>query len=93
MTDGTSNDEFGSLGEVADELGLDQAAIQPVARRSVDIDGHQRVSVLVWGEAEPELVFLHGGGHYAHTWDLVLTRLGRPAIAIDLPWSRALVLA
>ena len=52
MTDGTGNGEFGSLGEVADELGLDQAAIQPVARRSVDIDGHQRVSVLVWGEAE-----------------------------------------
>lgn len=85
MTDGTGNDEFGSLSEVAAELGLDQAAIQPVARRTVEVDGHRQVSVLVWGEAEPELVFLHGGGQNAHTWDLVLTRLGRPAIAIDLP--------
>jgi esterase len=41
--------------------------------------------VLVWGTAEPELVFLHGGGQNAHTWDLVITALGRPAIAIDLP--------
>ena len=85
MTDDTGNDEFASLGEVAAELGLDQAAVRPVARRSVEVDGHQQVSVLVWGEAEPELVFLHGGGQNAHTWDLVLTALGRPAIAIDLP--------
>jgi len=41
--------------------------------------------VLVWGEGKPELVFLHGGGQNAHTWDLVITALGRPAIAIDLP--------
>ena len=39
----------------------------------------------MWGEAEPELVFLHGGGQNAHTWDLVITALGRPAISIDLP--------
>jgi pimeloyl-ACP methyl ester carboxylesterase len=37
------------------------------------------------GVRPPELVFLHGGGQTAHTWDLVLTRLGRPVIAIDLP--------
>ena len=85
MTDGTVNDEFGSLGEVAAELGLKQAAIKPVARHSVEVGGHQQVSGLVWGETEPELVFLHGGGQVAHTWDLVLTALGRPAIAIDLP--------
>jgi esterase len=85
MTDGTGNDEFGSLGEVAAELGLEQAAIKQVARHSVEVGGHQQVSVLVWGETEPELVFLHGGGQNAHTWDLVLAALGRPAIAIDLP--------
>ena len=75
MTDGTVNDEFGSLGEVAAELGLKQAAIKPVARHSVEVGGHQQVSGLVWGETEPELVFLHGGGQVAHTWDLVLTAL------------------
>jgi esterase len=41
--------------------------------------------VLVWGQDEPELIFLHGGGQNAHTWDLVALLLGRPAIAIDLP--------
>ena len=30
-------------------------------------------------------MFLHGGEQNAHTWDLVVTALGRPAIAIDLP--------
>ena len=85
MHDGTGNDEFGSLDEVAAELGLDQAAIQPVARRSVQVGDSQQVSVLVWGDNEPEVVFLHGGGQNAHTWDLVITALGRPAIAIDLP--------
>ena len=85
MTEGTSTDEFGSLGEVAAELGLDQAAVPPVTRRSVQVGEDQQVSVLVWGEAKPELVFLHGGGQNARTWDLVITALGRPAIAIDLP--------
>lgn len=85
MTDGSGPDEFASLGEVADELGLDRAATPPVARRSVQVDAGQQLSVLVWGDAEPEVVFLHGGGQNAHTWDLVVTALGRPAIAIDLP--------
>ena len=51
MTDGTGNDEFGSLGEVAAELGLEQTAIKPVARHSVEVDGRQQVSVCL--EARP----------------------------------------
>jgi pimeloyl-ACP methyl ester carboxylesterase len=31
------------------------------------------------------VVFLHGGGQNAHTWDTVILGLGRPALAIDLP--------
>ncbi len=85
MTDSTGNDEFASLSEVAAELDLGPAAILPTARRSVEVGEDQQLSVLVWGKAEPELVFLHGGGQNAHTWDLVITALGRPAIAIDLP--------
>ncbi len=85
MTDANDPAEFDSLGEVADELGLDRAVVPPVKRHSVQLDKHQRLSVLVWGHGEPELVFLHGGGQNAHTWDLVITALGRPAIAIDLP--------
>jgi pimeloyl-ACP methyl ester carboxylesterase len=81
----SADDEFSSLVDVADELRLDRSVIPPVTREFVEIDGGQRLSVLVWGEAEPELVFLHGGGQNAHTWDLVALGLGRPAIAIDLP--------
>jgi pimeloyl-ACP methyl ester carboxylesterase len=43
------------------------------------------VSVLVWGSGDPQLVFLHGGGQNAHTWDTVVVALGLPVIAIDLP--------
>ena len=42
------------------------------------------VSALLWGEA-PRVVFLHGGGQNAHTWDTVILGLGLPALAIDLP--------
>jgi len=45
----------------------------------------RRVSALVWGEAPPELVFLHGGGQNAHTWDTVALALDRPLLAVDLP--------
>ena len=57
----------------------------PVSRRELEVDPDQFVSVLVWGNDDPELVFLHGGGQNAHTWDTVVLALGRPTIAIDLP--------
>ncbi|MDD9370114.1 MAG: alpha/beta hydrolase [Acidimicrobiales bacterium] len=47
--------------------------------------GPPRLSALVWGDAEPELVFLHGGAQNAHTWDTVALALDRPLVAIDLP--------
>jgi pimeloyl-ACP methyl ester carboxylesterase len=40
---------------------------------------------LVWGDGDPELVFLHGGAQNAHTWDTVALALDRPLVAIDLP--------
>jgi pimeloyl-ACP methyl ester carboxylesterase len=82
--DGTA-DEFSPLAEVAGELGLDRRFIPRVTRRFAEVDEGQELSFLAWGGAEPELVFLHGGGQNAHTWDLVALDLGRPAIAIDLP--------
>jgi pimeloyl-ACP methyl ester carboxylesterase len=80
-----SPDEFASLVEVADELGRPDAAIPRVTRQVVEVDENEQLSVIAWGETTPELVFLHGGGQNAHTWDLVALELGRPAIAIDLP--------
>ena len=43
------------------------------------------ISALKWGEASPRVVFLHGGGQNAHTWDTVIVGLGVPALAVDLP--------
>ena len=85
--------EFAWLGEVADELGIDRAHIPPVTRRSLKIGTVQELSMLVWSKDEPEIVFLHGGGQNAHTWDLVALRLGRPAIAFDLSRARPFLLA
>jgi pimeloyl-ACP methyl ester carboxylesterase len=45
----------------------------------------RRLSALVWGSGEPELVLIHGGSQNAHTWDTVAMALGRPLIAVDLP--------
>jgi len=71
-------DEFALLPENAEQIGA--TTIPPVVR----IDSGP-VSALKWGTADPEIVFLHGGGQNAHTWDTVILGLGVPALAVDLP--------
>jgi pimeloyl-ACP methyl ester carboxylesterase len=78
-------DEFGMLGDNAAEAGLVLSSLPPVSRCSFTIANGQQVSALQWGDTEPELVLLHGGGQNAHTWDTVALALGRPLLAIDLP--------
>jgi esterase len=78
-------DEFATMHEVAAELGLPPGDVLPVTRRLVRTGEGRRVSYLAWGDGRPEIVFLHGGGQNAHTWDLVAAGLGRPALAVDLP--------
>jgi pimeloyl-ACP methyl ester carboxylesterase len=78
-------DEFGMLGDNAAEAGLGLSSLPKVTRSSFTVAGGQTVSALTWGDTEPELVFLHGGGQNAHTWDTVALALGRPLLAIDLP--------
>jgi pimeloyl-ACP methyl ester carboxylesterase len=81
-------DEFGLLHENAEEWGLagdGPFVAPPVRRTSVEVAPAQELSAIAWGDADPEVVFLHGGGQNAHTWDTVALALGRPAIAIDLP--------
>jgi len=78
-------DEFGLFHENAAEFGLQFSAPPVVRRESVDVRPGHHLSALVWGDAEPELVLLHGGGQNAHTWDTVAMTLGRPLIAVDLP--------
>lgn len=71
-------DEFTFLRENARQAGVE--AVPPVKR----IDAGP-ISSLKFGDARPRVVFLHGGGQNAHTWDTVIVGLGEPALAIDLP--------
>src|SRR5258705_9884898 len=71
-------DEFGLLHENAEQIG---AAEIPTVRR---IESGP-ISALKFGDEPPEVVFLHGGGQNAHTWDTVILGLGAPALAVDLP--------
>jgi esterase len=89
-------DEFGLLEYNAEHAGLPWDGAPPARRHTIDAgDGHG-ISAIVWGSVgsdalpgidapAPDLVFLHGHGQNAHTWDTVLQGLGRPAVAIDQP--------
>jgi pimeloyl-ACP methyl ester carboxylesterase len=81
---GGDYDEFGFLQATARDLGVPWRAPR-VMRRDIEVNPGQMLSALVWGEAPPELIFLHGGGQNAHTWDSVILALGRPAVAFDHP--------
>ena len=83
--DADDYDEFGMLGDNAAEAGLALSSIPPVSRTSFTLAGGRTVSALAWGDAQPELVLLHGGGQNAHTWDTLALALGRPLLAVDLP--------
>jgi pimeloyl-ACP methyl ester carboxylesterase len=78
-------DEFGLFHENAEEFGLPYDGPPAVRRASVEVAPGRHLSALVWGDAPPELVLLHGGAQNAHTWDTVAMALGRPLVAIDLP--------
>jgi pimeloyl-ACP methyl ester carboxylesterase len=82
---GPDYDEFGFFPDIAAELGMTMPAPPKVRRETFAIEQGRTVSALIWGEASPQVVFLHGGGQNAHTWDYVALALGRPAIAFDLP--------
>jgi pimeloyl-ACP methyl ester carboxylesterase len=72
-------DEFALLPENAEQLGV--TGPLPAVERVESGD----VSALKWGTESPQVVFLHGGGQNAHTWDTVILGLGLPALAVDLP--------
>ena len=72
-------DEFALLPENAEQIG--HTGPLPTVTRVESGD----ISALKWGDEPPQVVFLHGGGQNAHTWDTVILGLGLPALAIDLP--------
>jgi pimeloyl-ACP methyl ester carboxylesterase len=83
--DETDYDEFSALQGHAEWAGIPWAGRPTVGRRSMEVAPDHRMSAIVWGEGDPELVFLHGGGQNAHTWDTVAMAIGRPAVAVDMP--------
>ncbi|MGG7510563.1 alpha/beta fold hydrolase [Plantibacter sp. YIM 135249] len=75
--------EFDFLPREAEDVG--HTGPLPSVRRETVSTSDGDVSALVWGDTAPEVVFLHGAGLNAHTWDGTLLALGVPAIALDLP--------
>ena len=78
-------DEFALVAENAAEMGVAWPGPHLPRRAAFALRSGQVLSTIRWGDPEPEVVFLHGGGQNAHTWDSVIVALGRPALAIDLP--------
>ncbi|OBJ99941.1 hydrolase [Mycolicibacterium conceptionense] len=72
-------DEFALLPENAEQIG----ASGPLP--AVERIEQGPISALKFGAEAPRVVFLHGGGQNAHTWDTVILGLGEPALAVDLP--------
>jgi pimeloyl-ACP methyl ester carboxylesterase len=77
--------EFGYFHENAEEYGIAYAGPPSVRREFITMTDGRSMSALVWGDASPRLVFLHGGAQNAHTWDTVMLALGVPSVCIDLP--------
>ncbi|ORB72732.1 alpha/beta hydrolase [Mycobacterium scrofulaceum] len=75
--------EFALLAENAEQAGV--TGPLPDVRRVETGTGASKISALRWGATAPRIVFLHGGGQNAHTWDTVIVGLGEPALAVDLP--------
>lgn len=75
--------EFSLLSENAEQAGV-TGPLPDVERIEADTP-NGKVSALRWGATAPRIVFLHGGGQNAHTWDTVIVGLGEPALAVDLP--------
>ncbi|OMC39483.1 alpha/beta hydrolase [Mycobacterium sp. IS-1264] len=71
--------EFALLSENAEQAGV--SGPLPQVRR---IDSGP-ISALQWDDSPSRIVFLHGGGQNAHTWDTVIVGVGEPALAVDLP--------
>src|SRR6478609_7930056 len=85
MVERIAYDEFSYFQDNASEYGIAYDGPPTVRREFVEVDAGRRLSALVWGDAPPELVLLHGGAQNAHTWDTVALALDRPLVAIDLP--------
>lgn len=80
-----SDDELASLSEfIFLRENARQAGVTGPLPSATRVDSGP-VSALKFGDDAPRVVFLHGGGQNAHTWDTVIVGLGLPALSVDLP--------
>jgi esterase len=71
----TARDQLDHLTVAAQVAGLDHLAVSLPNNHHVVLEG-MRLHYLDWGTAgRPPVLFLHGGGLTAHTWDLVCLAL------------------
>ena len=77
------DDEFSSVADGAREWSLATPTVE-VRRGELSVDGLRSLSFVGWG-ATPQVVFLHGLGQNARTFDVVSLALTVPSLAIDLP--------
>lgn len=82
MTAPAALDEFAFL---ADDARDQHAAVPTVRRERLTLDAGLVLSALLFGDARPRTVFVHGAGLNAHTWDRTIIDLDEPALALDLP--------
>lgn len=85
MTDISADDELASLSEFTFLRENAKQAGVTGALPTVERIDTAAVSALKFGDGAPRVVFLHGGGQNAHTWDTVIVGLGEPALSVDLP--------
>ena len=85
MTDISADDELASLSEFTflKENAKQAGTTGPLP--AVERISSAGVSALKFGDGAPRVVFLHGGGQNAHTFDTVIIGLGEPALSVDLP--------
>ncbi len=85
MKDISADDELASLSEFTFLKENARQAGVTGALPAVERIDSAAVSALKFGDGAPRVVFLHGGGQNAHTWDTVIVGLGEPALSVDLP--------
>ena len=85
VTEISADDELASLSEFTFLKENARQAGATGSLPSVERIDTAAVSALKFGDPPPRVVFLHGGGQNAHTWDTVIIGLGEPALSIDLP--------
>jgi pimeloyl-ACP methyl ester carboxylesterase len=78
-------DEFALVAQTAAEVGVGGRALPRVRRGWVNVPAGGHVSGVFWGDAQPDVVFLHDLGESARAFDAVAVAIGRPSVAIDLP--------